>query len=336
MGSSLAAFLPHINDTHYHAQAKGHYESFFQRANHPSRPLAFWIRYTLFSPSQHPEKAVGELWAIFFNGETGNHVVVKRVAPLSECIFSPSTFQVQVAGASLQQGQLQGDVQMEEASIAWDLTYQSEEAPLLLFPLRLYDTRLPAAKSLVGTPLAAYQGKLVVNGETIEVNQWRGSQNHNWGSKHTDLYAWGQVAGFDSHPTSFLEVATARLKVASLWSPPLTLLVLRHAGKEWTLNTLLQSWRATGAFEVGHWSFRSQARDVEIEGTISAPRAAFVGLRYANPPGGSKDCLNTKLASCELTVKGRQTNRQEVLSTNHRAAFEILTDDRQHGIPISV
>ena len=169
MGSSLAAFLPHINDTRYHAQPKGHYESFFQRANHPSRPLAFWIRYTLFSPSQHPEQAVGELWAIFFNGETGNHVVVKRVAPLSECVFSSSSFQVQVAGASLQQGQLQGDVQMEKASIAWDLTYQSEETPLLLFPLRLYNTGLPAAKSLVGTPLAAYQGKLVVNGEVIEL-----------------------------------------------------------------------------------------------------------------------------------------------------------------------
>ncbi len=28
----------------------GHYESFYQRANHPTRPLAFWIRYTVFVP----------------------------------------------------------------------------------------------------------------------------------------------------------------------------------------------------------------------------------------------------------------------------------------------
>ena len=29
---------------------EGHYESYFQRANHPGRPLAFWIRHTIFSP----------------------------------------------------------------------------------------------------------------------------------------------------------------------------------------------------------------------------------------------------------------------------------------------
>lgn len=336
MDSSLETFIAHSNDSRYRAQPRGHYESFFQRANHPSRPLAFWIRYTLFSPRHHPEEAVGELWAIFFNGETGNHVVVKQVVPFSGCTFSPSAFQVQIAGASLQQGQLHGSVHMGDASLAWDLTYRAEEAPLLLLPLRLYATRLPAAKSLVGAPLAAYEGKLVVNGETIEVHQWVGSQNHNWGSKHTDRYAWGQVAGFDTHPDSFLEVATARLKLGAAWSPPLTLLVLRHAGKEWALTTLMQSWRARGSFEVGRWSFRLRTHEVEIAGTISAPRAAFVGLRYANPPGGAKDCLNSKIASCELTVKDRAIGRQEVLVTAHRAAFELLTDDRQHGIPIRV
>ena len=50
---------------------EGHYESYFQRANHPGRPLAFWIRYTIFSPRNQPGAAVGELWAIYFDGESG-------------------------------------------------------------------------------------------------------------------------------------------------------------------------------------------------------------------------------------------------------------------------
>jgi hypothetical protein len=332
--TSLGTFTAHVNQTRYHGQPQGHYESFFQRANHISRPLAFWIRYTLFSPKGHPEEAVGELWAIYFNGETGDHAVVKQVASLSNCVFSRSDFMVQIAGASLQQGQLQGGVTMGATSIAWDLHYQSAEAPLLFLPLRLYHTRLPAAKSVVGAPLAIYQGQLIVNGEPVEVDQWVGSQNHNWGSKHTDQYAWGQVAGFETHPDSFLEVATARLKVGPVGIPPLSLLVLRHAGKEWALNSILQSLRATGKFEIGQWSFRSQTREVAIEGTISAPRAAFVGLRYRNPPGGTKECINTKLASCELLVTDRESNRRDRLFTMHRAAFEILTDDRRHGIPM--
>jgi hypothetical protein len=166
------------------------------------------------------------------------------------------------------------------------------------------------------------------------MNQWVGSQNHNWGSRHTDQYAWGQVAGFDTHPDSFLEVATARLRVGAVWSPPLTLMVLRHEGKEWALNSIVQSLRASGSFTVGQWKFHSQNRDVAIKGAIWAPQAAFVGLRYNNPPGGTKDCLNTKLASCRVQVTERRTNWQEILFTEHRAAFEILTEPRQHLITI--
>ena len=48
--------LGRVNATRYRpGRQLGHYESFFQRANHPSRPLAFWIRYTIFSPQDHPK-----------------------------------------------------------------------------------------------------------------------------------------------------------------------------------------------------------------------------------------------------------------------------------------
>ena len=47
------------------AAAGGFYESYFQRANHPTRPLAFWIRYTLFAPRGRPADAIGEVWAIW-------------------------------------------------------------------------------------------------------------------------------------------------------------------------------------------------------------------------------------------------------------------------------
>jgi hypothetical protein len=335
MPTSREAFLQHINYARYRAQPEGHYESYFLRANHPSRPLAFWIRYTLFSPAMRPEEAVGELWAIYFNGETTGHIVVKQVVALHDCLFDSSAFEVRISDALLGPGLAKGSLGLNEATITWNLTYQSgDEDPLLFLPFHLYETRLPAAKSVVGAPLATFQGSLVVNGETVEVNQWVGSQNHNWGSKHTDEYAWGQVAGFDTHPGSVLEVATARLKLGPIWSPPLTLLVLRHAGKEWALNSIAQSWRASGSFTVGRWSFHTQSRDVSITGSISAPEEAFVGLRYSNPPGGTKDCLNTKLASCQVQITERGTNRQETLWTHHRAAFEILTNTRRHPITI--
>ena len=320
-------------------QATGHYESFFQRANHPRRPLAFWIRYTIFSPDRHPENALGELWAVFFDGETGHHIAVKREAPIAQCVFSPTEFHVEVGDAVLETGRLNGSIASGGHDVKWNLTFTGEAAPLFLLPLRLYETRLPKAKSLVGLPMAVYTGSLVVDGETIEVAGWVGSQNHNWGAKHTDLYAWGQVAGFDNAPGSFLEVATARLKIGPVWTPFMTPLVVRHRGEEIALNALTQTIRAKASFDYFSWRFRSETNAVRVEGSISAPREAFVGLNYYNPPGGNQHCLNTKIAACELSIlhkRSSQTRMPEVLTTRQRAAFETLrvAADRSHGVEI--
>jgi hypothetical protein len=189
----------------------------------------------------------------------------------------------------------------------------------------------------VGLPLAVYNGLLTVNGREIAVTDWVGSQNHNWGSRHTDQYAWGQVAGFDTHPDSFFEVATARVRIGPLWTPYLTPCVLRHRGEEIALNGLLQMVRATGTFNYFTWHFRSETDALCLEGAITAPRDAFVGLNYFNPPGGTKHCLNTKIASCQLAVRRKGKGGDpaaEILSSRHRAAFEILTDDGAHGVEI--
>lgn len=321
-----------VNFTRYRPEQRaGHYESFFVRANHPSRPLAFWIRYTLFSPRHHPEAAIGELWAVYFDGESGQHVAVKQEIPFAHCTFSPSELLAEIGDAFLRPGRLQGSAASGGHAITWKLWFSGSAAPLLLLPPALYRTRLPKAKSLVSLPFAHFSGSLAVDRTVVDVTEWVGSQNHNWGSKHTDHYAWGQVAGFDAHPDSFLEVGTARLKIGPLWTPFMTLLVLRHRGEEIALNSLRQSLRARASFTYFDWHFRTENNRHRIAGRITAPREAFVGLRYFNPPGGIKHCLNSKLAACELTFTTRGAS-SEVLSTRHRAAFEILTDDQAHGI----
>ena len=339
MSQELDSARARANHTRYQPGNKaGHYESFFQRANHPTRPLAFWIRYTIFSPEQRPEDALGELWAVYFDGERGHHVAVKKEVPFRECLFDRSRFFVDVDGSRLEPGRLKGSAASSGRNISWDLSFRGEAEPLFLLPLELYGKKLPRAKSVVGLPMALYRGVISVDGTAIEVADWVGSQNHNWGSKHTDLYAWGQVAGFDTHPESFLEVATARIKIGPFWTPFMTPIVLRHEGGEFSLNSLGQTIRARGSFDYFNWKFRSRSREIDVEGTISAPRDAFVSLCYYNPPGGTKHCLNSKIASCEIKIKDKRSGRSgavQTLSARYRAAFEILTDDRSHGIEIS-
>jgi hypothetical protein len=311
----------------------GHYESYFQRANHPQRALAFWIRYTVFSPKGRPADAVGELWAIYFDGERERITTVKEVVPISACRFAAQGLDVRIGSALLVDGQLQGRACSGANRLEWDLRYAGDEPPLLLLPAALYERGFPKAKALVGTPNARFDGVLSVNGEAVDVGGWVGSQNHNWGSRHTDSYAWGQVAGFDNAPRTFLECSTVRLKLGPFWTPPMTVLVLRLEDREICMNSLTQAFRARGEFDFPSWRFESRAPDLRVSGTVHAPKSLFVGLAYNNPPGGAKTCLNTKLAACELTVEevGRPPR---MLSTKHRAAFEILSERPDHGVPV--
>ena len=314
----------------------GHYESYFQRANHPTRPLAFWIRYTIFSPADRPGDGIGELWAIWFDGEADRITAVKREVPLAECSFDGSALAVQMPGARLDAANLIGTAQLGAHTIGWDLSYRGDDPPLLLLPRALYGGSFPKAKALVGTPNAVYRGTITVDGEVHEISDWVGSQNHNWGSKHTDRYAWGQVAGFDGVPNSFFECGSARLKVGPVWTPLLTVMVLRVEGEEYRLNSLLQSVRAEASVQEGwlDWRFRSKRRRTAIEGRIYAPRSSFVGLTYFNPPGGSKTCLNSKLATCVVRLR-RRGRAVLVLRSERRAAFEMLTDSPAPGIPMA-
>ncbi|RZI43378.1 hypothetical protein EGT07_10950 [Herbaspirillum sp. HC18] len=317
-----------------HGSQGGHYESYFQRANHPQRPLAFWIRHTIFCPKGKPEDACGELWAVFFDGERGRITAVKEVHPFGNCHFPDDEPNLRIGSAVLTGTNMEGSAAAQGHSLRWDLRYASVQAPLLLLPRPLYDSRLPKAKALVGSPNAMFDGTFTVDGEAIPIEHWQGSLNHNWGSKHTDSYAWGQVAGFDNAPDVFLECSTARLKLGPLWTPFMSLIVLRVGEREFALNSIGQSLRAHGRFDFFDWRIESRSPDARIALHIGAPQSAFVGLHYANPPGGGKTCLNTKLASCELMleVPGQPARR---FTTRHRAAFEILTERNDHGVPVA-
>lgn len=334
------------NEPRYRGDGKGHYESYFVRANHPDRPMAFWLRYTIFAPANRPGHTVGELWAAVFHGDP---IAIKSTVPIADTSFAGSraALDVRVGGATLhddataRRGELRGAITADGHTVAWDLTYAGGGSALLLLPERMYAGGFPKAKALVPAPLANFDGHLAVDGERIGVTGWIGSQNHNWGAKHTDEYAWGQVAGFDGAPDTFLECSTARVRIGGVRTPWLTPVVVRHDGREWHLGALRTAVRATGSYhhtgDVLHWSFRStgradggQPRDrrpgmgrVEVIGEFCAPRASFVKLAYDNPPGGVKTCLNTKVAECRLEIR-RAGERRVTLHTTDRAAFEIL------------
>jgi hypothetical protein len=335
------------NGTRYEPGGAGHYESWFQRANDPSGRRAFWIRYTIFSPRGRPADAVGELWAIAFdqrsqiegggegvlphgiNRDGPRIIAVKQVHPIAACSFARDRLEVAIDAARLDDGALRGQAGSRGHAIAWDLGYTGGQEPLLFLPERLYAAPFPRAKTLVGRPLARFTGTLTIDGSALAVDDWVGSQNHNWGSKHTDRYAWGQVAGFDEAPDAFLECSTAQLKLGPLWTPRMSPVMLRLGSETLAWNGLGRAIRARGRYAPYDWQIETSGPAGELAVSISAAAADFVALRYDNPPGGAKICLNSKIARCELTL--RRAGKTTVLRSS-RAAFEILDDTAPSGV----
>lgn len=309
--------------------ADGHYESWFQRANDPTGRHAFWIRYTIFAPRGRPADAVGELWAIAFDRTAARITAVKQVHPIAACSFARDRLDVAIGEARLDDGALRGAASAHGRTIAWDLRYGGGQPPLLFLSERLYAAPVPRAKLLVGRPLARFTGTLTVDGSPLAIDDWVGSQNHNWGSQHTDRYAWGQVAGFDGAPDAFLECSTARIKLGPVWTPWLSPVMLRLGGETLAWNGLLRAARARGRYAGYEWRIETAGPDGELTVAITAAPADFVALRYDNPPGGAKICLNSKIARCEATLRRHGTT---TVLRSSRAAFEILDDTAPAGV----
>jgi len=307
---------------------QGHYESWFLRAN-DAGDRAFWIRYTIFVPDGRPEAAIGELWAIWF--DRGKPIIAgKTELPIARCSFAGDRLAVTIGEASLDGSTLRGETSAHGHTIAWELRFGEGKQPLLFLPEKLYTTRLPRAKMLVGQPLAKFSGTITVDGTPVAIDRWLGSQNHNWGSRHTDRYAWGQVAGFEEAPDAFLECSTARLKLGPVWTPPMSPVVLRLGDKTLAWNGLTRAIRALGAYAPYQWHLETTDKQGTIDIRIDADPADFVALRYANPPGGTKICLNSKIARCQVRLK--RPGLPNLLLHSQRAAFEILDDTAPPGV----
>jgi hypothetical protein len=114
--------------------------------------------------------------------------------------------------------------------------------------------------------------------------------------------------------------------------PAATLFVLRHAGWEIAVRSVLAARRTEGSYEPFVWTFGGRADGFELSGTISAQSRDVIGLTYTDTNSHTKYCYNSALADCRITLSGNGLDAELVAS--RRAMFEILTDRQQPGVPI--
>jgi hypothetical protein len=313
-------------------RGKSHVESYFIKLNDDSGQKALWLKATILAgPDRAP---LAEAWAIAFDRQVG-HAAVKQVVPHSEARFGAHDLDLSVAGIEMSEGKTRGAIASGEHRIEWDLVFDTGGPPLVPYPHpKMYEGPLPSQKLVSPHPDSKFSGSYRVDGREVKVEAWRGMQGHNWGKRHTELYAWGHVNQWDDAEDLLLEGVTARVKMGPILVPPLTLVCVWHKGRRYELNDTKTLLKAKGSISPGVWRFHSRSKEAEIEGELRAENSETAGLYYENPNGEMTYCLNSKIAHAELTLSPK--DGPVVRARSRAAALEIGTKNADHGVKMLV
>lgn len=309
-----------------------YYESRYIRANRPDLPQALWLRETVLLPTAG--EPVADVWVMVFDPDGAGNCALKEPYPIDAADYDYDDWTARIAATTLDDHSAEGVVTGGNRSARWDLRITPGSAePVKLLTERAYRARFPTAKTTVRHPFAEFDGLLELDDTRVVIDGWTGSVNHNWGTRHTPAYAFGQVCEFDDHADSTLEIVTARAAVGPVLLPGVTLFVFRHGGREFAVRSILGSLQTHGHYRPFSWAFGGRVGDQMIEGEIAAEPSDVIGLTYTDTDGTQKYCYNSALATCRIQVAGKAFGRGELTATR-RAMFEILTDARHEVVPL--
>lgn len=298
----------------------GRYESFFIKACHPGGGRAVWIRYTTHErPGDRP---TGSLWFTLFD------VSAARPRTHKTTVAGPSSGPgewLRVGEAYIGPGAARGALD----GLEWDLRFSGGEAPLRHLPSEwMYRAPLPKTKLTIPAPAARFDGSLVVDGVSLEVEAWRGTVGHNWGSQHAERWIW--LHGL-SRSGDWLDAAVGRLKLGPLTTPWLANGVLSLGGVRHALGG---PGRTVSVRETPQGCcFELPGRRLRLTGEVSAARKDFVGWVYADPDGGEHHAVNCSVADLTAQVE-RRGEKPLPFIVEGGAAYELGMRERDHGMAI--
>ena len=313
------------------AEKAGHYESFYIKACRPGGGQGIWIRHTVHKrPGAEPNASI---WFVFFDREAEGPRATKVTVPAAELSAPPGSW-IKVDGAEIGPGRAAGAVDTDAVKASWELTFSGDAEPCKYLPSdRLYETRLPKTKFVAPFPDARFEGKLEIDGETIELDGWPGMIGHNWGSEHAERWVWLEGTGFAGSPDTYFDAGAARIKLGPWTTPWVPSGMLMLEGKAHRLGGFGQIRDAKIEESAGECSFVLPGKDIVVRGKVSAPKKDFVGWVYADPKGPEHNTINCSVADLELTVE-RPALPSLQLSLPAGAAYELGMRETDHGIPI--
>jgi hypothetical protein len=317
----------------------GHVESWFVKLNPPGgEKRALFLKFTLVRPLPGGGEGHGAVWAVWsVHGKPDATVAAKRVFPLSQVLLDATTFRVVMGDCEFASGRAVGRVEGPGGSIAFDLTWPVDGPSWRLLPYNVaYDPAVPLNKVSSPAWTRLVDGGVTVNNTHVVIQGAPGMQGHNWGRRHPPAWAWAHGNGFQGHGTdTVVEAVALRPRVAGV-GIPLVAARVRAPGVDMTFNDLVSYAPTRCEWQPGRWwEFILRSPSHRLEARFHAPVTAYAGLRYPNPDGVDRLCLNTNLADAYVELRrghgplGKTLLR---LESHAAAALEMGTSQGLNGV----
>lgn len=296
----------HYDAYQWGPERAGLYESNYLKANSEDGRYGLWLKHNILSWKDRRRGAVVELWCVLF--VRGEEVRVwKEELPVDAVRLGRDEVSMEGEGVLLSPGRTATRIRDGGREVSWDIALRPEteaEAPLVHFPYAgLYTWKLPKKKLLTPEPRQRWNGVLRFDGEELEIRDWVGFRNHNWGTEHAHTYAYGNCNLFRDAPGVVADGFSARLRVGLWKTPLLSALIVRDDVEDHAFNSVRTILTAQAHLAFPRWELKLQSRTHKVSWVQEAQAEDFVGLAYQHPDGKMSYCYNTKWAKTTVELE---------------------------------
>ena len=303
--SVIAASLSD-NKCRWDGASAPHYEVWFLTLNHRASQRGFWFRYVVESPLalSHDSPQHGALWAAAFNrASPEQNLGLRREYSIDHCAFDGREDSIlRIGDGVFSSSSATGRVQSDVHSIEWDLTYAPCEATYHHVSRAVVQLTRPSSFLCSPNLDTRFSGRIVIDGESIVLEDEPGCQSHLWGRKHVDDWVWVHSNAFEKLPGTVFEGLAARPRRAGRTLPPIQSLYLRHRGEEHRFMRLRMAEQWKRRLGMGYWSFSAMNTRLYIEGAAQCRLRDMLQAEYSDPDGERLYCINSEVANLKIRL----------------------------------
>ena len=322
------------NAPRWHTKNAPHIESFFVKANELTSRRAIWLKVTCLKMSNDSHDAWIDVWCCYFDADRSKFDGGRTRFAYKDCHFTSEdlrfendTFSIEFRHDGGQfHGQLNGDEGPIEVHLKWQPVDSSLGNPYGMFPFSwMLTTPIPKQKTITPIGLALFDGYFMSGNTRHELHAWYGCQGHNWGQAHTPNYVWLQsLLCQDGEVVGTCEAFSGSVQLGSKRLGPFSAIRIQLPDKTYSFNRLVDTWNQHSRFDENVFNLQISKGTMRAELSSKANLSHVQCLGYEDPNGTMHYCINSKLASLELSLEVNGTTQH--FESHHCTALEWLAE----------